>query len=164
MTLEQNSDLFWIIELYVFNTSGCLRRLEDEKSEWADSVVGVLKTMSPTSLKVTKKALEIGAQQGLSECLKIEYRLACACLRRDSDFYEGFYFYKISKICLISFLKAFFMHDKYFECVTGIRALLIDKDQKPVWNPRILSEVTEEYVNQRFSPLPSDLELVISKL
>ena len=48
--------------------------------------------------------------------------------------------------------------------ITGIRALLIDKDQKPVWNPKTLSEVTDEFVNQRFEPLASDLELVLSKL
>ncbi|XP_033213397.1 3-hydroxyisobutyryl-CoA hydrolase, mitochondrial [Belonocnema kinseyi] len=111
-----------------------IEKLKAEKSEWTDSVVKVLKKMSPTSLKVTRRALEKGANQSLSECLKMEYRLACACLKRESDFYEG------------------------------IRALLIDKDQKPVWNPKTLSEVTDEYVNKRFAPLAADLELVLSKL
>ena len=42
---------------------------------------------------------------------------------------------------------------------TGVRALLIDKDQKPMWNPNSLREVTDAYVNQKFTKLLEEKEL-----
>jgi len=44
-------------------------------------------------------------------------------------------------------------HD-FFE---GIRALIVDKDQKPHWQPAILSNVTQEKVESYFSPLKEEL-------
>lgn len=41
----------------------------------------------------------------------------------------------------------------------GVRALLIDKDQNPKWNPSTLEEVTEERVNSFFAKLPDIEEL-----
>lgn len=41
----------------------------------------------------------------------------------------------------------------------GVRALLIDKDQNPKWNPSTLAEVTEEYIQSFFSKLPDTEEL-----
>ena len=38
------------------------------------------------------------------------------------------------------------------DVVEGIRALLIDKDQKPVWNPASLAEVKPEQINEFFRP------------
>ena len=63
--------------------------MEANKSDWALSILEMLKKGSPTSLKVTKKEIDEGASKSLAECLKIEYRLACACLTKDSDFAEG---------------------------------------------------------------------------
>lgn len=45
--------------------------------------------MSPSSLKITKKAIDEGNEKSLAECLEIEYRLACSALHKNSDFYEG---------------------------------------------------------------------------
>ena len=75
------------------------------------------------------KAIQRGSTLSLAECLKMEYRLACAALSKTSDFCEG------------------------------VRALLIDKDQKPMWNPRSLREVTDTYLNQQFAKLPDEKEL-----
>ncbi|XP_016842356.1 3-hydroxyisobutyryl-CoA hydrolase, mitochondrial [Nasonia vitripennis] len=108
--------------------------LEANKSEWAQQIAETLNKVSPTALKVTKKAIEEGSNKTLAESLVTEYRLACACLNKDSDFAEG------------------------------VRALLIDKDQTPKWNPKSLKEVTNEFVEQRFAPLPSQNELILSKL
>ena len=36
----------------------------------------------------------------------------------------------------------------------GIRAMIIDKDKKPRWNPRDLGEFSEEMLTQYFAPLP----------
>lgn len=41
----------------------------------------------------------------------------------------------------------------------GVRALLIDKDQKPSWNPKTLTGVTDKIVNSYFNKLPEDQEL-----
>ncbi|KPJ11808.1 3-hydroxyisobutyryl-CoA hydrolase, mitochondrial [Papilio machaon] len=41
----------------------------------------------------------------------------------------------------------------------GVRALLIDKDNNPQWNPKTLDEVTEDYVESYFKKLPEDREL-----
>jgi enoyl-CoA hydratase len=36
----------------------------------------------------------------------------------------------------------------------GVRAKLIDKDQKPAWNPKRLEDVTKAFVEQAFQPYP----------
>ncbi|XP_035221255.1 3-hydroxyisobutyryl-CoA hydrolase, mitochondrial-like [Stegodyphus dumicola] len=41
----------------------------------------------------------------------------------------------------------------------GVRAVLIDKDNSPKWNPATLEDVTEKQVNSYFEPLASDKEL-----
>jgi len=45
--------------------------------------------MSPSSLKIAKKAIDEANGKSLAECLEIEYRLACSALQEGSDFYEG---------------------------------------------------------------------------
>lgn len=38
--------------------------------------------------------------------------------------------------------------------LSGIRARLVDKDNKPNWQPKTLNEVSEDYINQLFSIVP----------
>jgi hypothetical protein len=38
-----------------------------------------------------------------------------------------------------------------------VRALLIDKDQKPKWNPPTIEDVTRELVEEHFKPVSNDL-------
>lgn len=108
-----------------------ITKLKKDQSEWARNTLNNLEKMSPTSLKMTKKALDKGKHLSFNECLKMEYRLACVACNRNSDFYEG------------------------------VRAVLIDKDQKPMWKPKSLEDVTEEYVSSKFNQLSPEKELNI---
>ncbi|XP_073942625.1 3-hydroxyisobutyryl-CoA hydrolase, mitochondrial-like isoform X2 [Choristoneura fumiferana] len=44
----------------------------------------------------------------------------------------------------------------------GVRALLIDRDNKPQWMPATLAEVTDDEVNSYFERLPEHMELKFS--
>lgn len=56
----------------------------------------VLRSNSPTSLKVTFRQLNLGANMSLGECLQMEYRIAYHFLH-GSDFHEGVRALLISK-------------------------------------------------------------------
>lgn len=45
-----------------------------------------------------------------------------------------------------------FLEDNDF--AEGVRALLVEKDNKPVWRPATLAEVTDAFVKRCFAPLP----------
>jgi len=45
------------------------------------------------------------------------------------------------------------------EFVEGVRALLVDKDKKPRWNPQSLAELSDAAVEALFAPLPANQEL-----
>lgn len=102
-------------------------KLAEGGDEWASKTLKELSRMSPTSLRVTYEIIKRNSikEISLGEALKTEYRVVQRCMRLQpkSDFAEG------------------------------IRALLIDKDQKPIWNPRTLSEVTDKNVEEFFYPL-----------
>ena len=40
--------------------------------------------------------------------------------------------------------------------VEGVRALLIDKDHQPVWQPATPEAVTDHMIDTIFAPLPAD--------
>ncbi|KAJ0236061.1 3-hydroxyisobutyryl-CoA hydrolase-like protein 5 [Hirschfeldia incana] len=104
-----------------------------EGNEWITPVIKGLKRSSPTGLKITLRSIRDGRNQTLSDCLKKEFRITVNILRTtiSPDVYEG------------------------------IRALTIDKDNSPKWNPETLDEVAEEKINLVFEPLEGDIELLI---
>ncbi|XP_020713619.1 3-hydroxyisobutyryl-CoA hydrolase, mitochondrial isoform X1 [Ceratitis capitata] len=104
--------------------------LKKDGSDWANKTLETLNKVSPLSLKVTFRQLNLGSQLLLPQCLKMEYRMVVRHLE-DSDFKEG------------------------------VRALLIDKDQKPKWNPPTLESVTQERVDSFFQKLPDTEELKV---
>lgn len=63
-------------------------RLEKDGSKWAEETIALLNKMSPTSLKITVKQLELGKKMNLYECLQMEYRMAVNCVD-GHDFKEG---------------------------------------------------------------------------
>jgi len=65
-----------------------VQNLKTSGSEWALKTAETLSKMSPTSMKITLKLLELGSEMELQECLGIEYRLSQRC-SEDHDFKEG---------------------------------------------------------------------------
>lgn len=105
---------------------GIIKSLEKESSSWSKEVAEALKTKSPTSLKVTLKALQKAEELDFDESIQMEFRLT-------SRFLEG---------------------NDFFE---GIRAVLVDKDQTPQWQPKTLTEVTAAHIKKYFAPLEKEL-------
>lgn len=110
-----------------------IRRLKNDNSEWAQQVIDNLSRMSPTSLKITHKALQKGREMNLYECLKMETRLS-------NDLAE----------C------------KAPDFLEGVRARLLDKDDRPNWNPWSLVEINENFIEGKFKLLPDDEEFNIA--
>jgi len=104
-----------------------------ERNAWLGTVLKGLKRSSPTGLKITLRSIREGRKQTLPECLKKEFRLTINTLRRtiSGDVYEG------------------------------IRALTIDKDNAPTWEPSSLDRVDNDKVNLIFQPFEPDMELQI---
>lgn len=96
--------------------------LERDGSEFAERALGILRTKSPLSLKVTLRLLRLGRKEtSLEACLEREFAATAAVLR-SHDFYEG------------------------------VRAAVVDKDRNPQWSPARLSDVTEEDVAAFLAP------------
>ncbi len=70
------------------DVDGILARLRAEGTEWADSVVRELRRKSPTSTLFAHRQLVEGAALSFEDCMRMEYRLAVACMN-GHDFYEG---------------------------------------------------------------------------
>ncbi|KAL9995363.1 putative 3-hydroxyisobutyryl-CoA hydrolase [Helianthus debilis subsp. tardiflorus] len=104
-----------------------------EGNEWIVPVLKGLKRSSPTGLKITLKSIRDGRKQTLSECLKKEFRLT------------------------INLLRAIISGDVF----EGIRALTIDKDNSPKWDPLTLGEVDSKKLDLVFEPFEEALELNI---
>lgn len=85
--------------------------------------------MSPTTMKVAYRQLREGANVAT---LAEDLQMEYRLVRRcceDNDFYEG------------------------------VRALLVDKDNAPKWNPKVLEDVTDEKIDWYFSKLPEEEEI-----
>ena len=112
-----------IDRLFAFDTiEDILKALAQDGSAFAERTLGVLRTKSPLSLKVTLRLLRLGRQEAsLEACLEREFS-AIAAVLRSHDFYEG------------------------------VRAAVVDKDRNPQWRPAHLEDVTAEDVAAFFKP------------
>lgn len=117
-----------IDRLFAFDTvEAIFAALAADGSDFARETLGVLRTKSPLSLKVTLRLLRLGrAAAALEECLEREFSATAAVLR-SHDFYEG------------------------------VRAAVIDKDRKPHWRPARLEDVAERDVAAYFAPAQKPL-------
>ena len=108
-----------------------LQALDRQQGEFASEAASRMRRHSPTSVKVTLRALRLARSlPDLEACLQMEYRIATACIRR---------------------------HDM----IEGIRAAVVDKDQSPAWKPARLADVGEDAVQSFFDPPPGgDVEFL----
>lgn len=97
-------------------------------SDFEAATAATLRTMSPTSLKISLEAIKRAHDASLFEVLRTDLRLAARCCdpTYPSDFYEG------------------------------VRAVLVDKDRNPAWRAT-LEQVTPEDVDRFFRPLPHNI-------
>lgn len=99
------------------------KEVRDRKDDWAASTAEILKKASPTSLKISLRSIREGRLQGVGQCLVREYRMVCHVMRG-----------KLSK-----------------DFIEGCRAILVDKDKNPKWEPSKLELVSDTFVDQYFS-------------
>ena len=98
--------------------------LEQDGSDWAQKELATLRKKSPTACKVSLRLL---VESPMQFHFLDEMRLEYGIVVR------------------------MFRHPDFIE---GVRALLIDKDNAPRWNPPTPEGVTDEMIDRIFEPLP----------
>ncbi|KAI7756442.1 hypothetical protein M8C21_015418 [Ambrosia artemisiifolia] len=96
-----------------------LERLATKVQEkWVHDAITSMKSANPLGLKIFLRTIREGRTKNIKQCIETEYIAISHVLGRtcSNNFYEG------------------------------SRAMLIDKDKKPQWEPSKLEEVTEEMV------------------
>jgi enoyl-CoA hydratase len=106
-----------------------LDALASETDEWAAKTHAALLERSPKALAATLAAIRRARDVGSLEAALNVELRLCLHLFQDGEFTEG------------------------------VRALLIDKDKSPRWNPAKLADVTDAMIEALFAPLPADQEL-----
>ncbi|ESQ31068.1 hypothetical protein EUTSA_v10004415mg [Eutrema salsugineum] len=113
------------------------REASHEADDWILATIGALKKASPASLKISLKSIREGRLQGVGQCLIREYRMVCHVMKGEisNDFVEG------------------------------CRAILIDKDKKPKWEPWRLEDMKDSMVEHYFKRVEGceDLKLPARK-
>ena len=113
---------------------GIVQALEQEAGEWAAATVQALRTHSPLMLEVTLEQIRRGGHMSLADELRMERDMVRHCFNmRHLDRYMA-----------------------ATDTMEGIRALVVDKDRQPKWQPARLEDVRPEMVAGFFaSPWPA---------
>jgi enoyl-CoA hydratase len=116
-----------ICRLFAADTlEGIMADLAADPSEWAGKELETLRRKSPTACKVSLRLLEASANM------------------RDFAGEMGMEYALMSHVS---------HHPDFAE---GVRALLVDKDNAPKWQPPTPEDVTETMIDDLFAPLPPD--------
>lgn len=103
--------------------------LESDAAPWAAETAALLRKRSPLMLHVTLEQVRRGRSMELADNLRMERDLVRHC---------------------------FHLRPGASETLEGIRALAIDKDHQPRWNPRRIEDVAPEVIQPFFkSPWPA---------
>ncbi|XP_047308959.1 3-hydroxyisobutyryl-CoA hydrolase-like protein 5 [Impatiens glandulifera] len=105
-----------------------------------------MKYGSPTNLKIFLKLIREGRMQNLEKCFVHDYNVNLS-IRFQNDATEVVILFLIYLNCYPIINVHIFKHKQ------GIRAMLIERDKKPQWNPSTLEEVKEETVKKCFEEL-----------
>ena len=106
-----------------------VRALESADTDWARATAATLRKRSPLMLHVVLEQIRRARHMGLADDLRMERDMVRHC---------------------------FFLRPGQSETVEGIRALAVDKDHAPKWNPARIEDVTPEMVVPFFeSPWPA---------
>lgn len=104
-----------------------LSALQGHNNEFSRKTIDVIKSKSPTSLKLTLRLLRLARKdQTLRQSLEREFVTTHAILR-SHDFYEG------------------------------VRAVVADKDRNPKWSPASLAAVSEALIEEYLAQKPERL-------
>jgi len=105
---------------------GVFAALEADGGEWATAQLATLRTKSPQSMKVSLRLVREGRSKA-SFAEEMAQEFAIGSrVAQSHDFIEG------------------------------VRALIVDKDNAPQWNPATLEGVSDAMVDAIFAPLPAD--------
>ncbi|KAI7752298.1 hypothetical protein M8C21_004650 [Ambrosia artemisiifolia] len=120
--------------------------------EWCNSILKKLKYASPLSLKVALRSIREGRFQTLDQCLIREYRMSLQAVagQVSSDILEHVRDNNIKTQPESAESKS---PPLLKISLKGVRARLVDKDFAPKWDPPSLEHVTQDMVDQYFSPL-----------
>jgi enoyl-CoA hydratase len=102
--------------------------LADDASPWAAEQLGLLKTKSPLSMKTALRQIRAGRDMPSFAANMAMEMRIGARIVMSHDFTEG------------------------------VRAVIVEKDNKPVWDPATLEGVTDAMLDAVFAPLPPDQE------
>jgi enoyl-CoA hydratase len=100
--------------------------LDADGGAWAQAQLATIRTKSPQSMKVSLKLLLDGATMPTFEDEMRQEYAVASHIVQRHDFIEG------------------------------VRALIIDKDNAPAWNPARIEDVSDHLIDQIFAPLPED--------
>ncbi|KAM7508909.1 hypothetical protein LguiA_019362 [Lonicera macranthoides] len=101
---------------------------KNSKDDWISTTLQSLNKASPMSLKISLRSIREGRLQGVGQCLLREYRMVCHVMRGE-----------VSK-----------------DFIEGCRAILLDKDRNPKWNPSKLEQISDEMVDCYFSKVDDE--------
>ncbi len=108
------------------SVEGIVAALEAQGGDWAKAQLETLRTKSPQTMKVAFRQLKLGAKMDDFADHMALEYAIGARVVRRHDFLEG------------------------------VRAVIVDKDGSPKWNPDRLDAVTESMLDEIFAPLPPD--------
>ncbi|WP_425991627.1 enoyl-CoA hydratase/isomerase family protein [Brevundimonas sp. TWP2-3-2] len=118
-----------IDRLFAFDTvEAIVAALEADRADWALAQLATLRTKSPQSLKVTLRQLRAGRAMQTFAEVMAMEYRLGGRVVRTHDFQEG------------------------------VRAVIVDKDNTPIWSPATLEGVTDDALDALFAPLPVDGE------
>ncbi|AOG23359.1 enoyl-CoA hydratase/isomerase family protein [Acidovorax sp. RAC01] len=113
-----------------------VQALESASSDWARATAATLRKRSPLMLHVVLEQIRRARAMGLADDLRMERDMVRHC---------------------------FYLRPGQSETVEGIRALAVDKDHTPRWNPARIEDVTPDMVAPFFaSPWPAHAHPLVS--